>query len=144
MKTDRLHGRGAHLLALAASRGGFCLGFLAVVFPEARIHVALNVGGVFQYVGDDTLLQRPPEEVELTNSGLLNLGLTMDLERNAFATAKRIKQTLAIGLELTLVLEMDNELLAIQQIGHIELFGIVGDEPFHHAETNRRGTCQKW
>ena len=143
MVTDRLHGGGAHLLTLAPPRRRFCLGLLTVVLPEARVHVVLNSDSVLQNVGHNTLLDGPPEEVELTNSGLLDLGLTVDLERNALTATKWIKQPLAIRLELTLVLEVDNELFVIEEVGHIELFGIVGDEPLDHAETNRCSARQK-
>ena len=142
--TDRLHGRRAHLLALATPRRRFCLGLLTVVLPEARIHVMLNCGSILKDVGHHALLDRPPEEVELTNSGLLDLGLSVDLERNALTTTERIKQPLAIRLEFALILEMDNELFVIEEVGHIELFGIVGDEPLDDTETNRRGARQKW
>ncbi len=142
--TDRLHGRGAHLLALAAARGGLGLGLLTVVLPETRIHIALNIGSVLQNVANNSFLKRPPEEVQLTHSGLLNLGLSVNLERNPLTAAERVKQTLAVGLQLTLVLEVNNELLAVQEVGHIELLGVVGDEPLYHAETNRCATRQKW
>lgn len=142
--TDRLHSGCAHLLTLATPRGRFCLGLLTVVLPEARVHVALNISGVLEDVGDYALLECPPEEVELTNSGLLDLGLTVDLERNALAAAERIKKTLAIRLELTLVLEVDNELFAVEEVGHVELLGVVGDEPLDYAETDRCAARQKW
>ncbi len=141
--TDRLHSGGAHLLTLAPPRRRFCLGFLTIVFPEARVHVVLNSGSVLQNVGHHALLDRPPEEVELTNSGLLDLGLSVHLERNALTATERIKQTLAVCFELALVLEVDNELFVIEEVGHIELFGIIGDEPLDHAETNRCGARQK-
>lgn len=111
--TDRLHRRGAHLLALAATRGRFCLGFLTVVLPETRVHITFNIGCVFENVGHYSLLERPPEEIQLAHRGLLDLRLVADLERNALAAAERIKQTLAVGFELALVLEMDNELFAV-------------------------------
>ena len=114
------------------------------MLPETRVHVALNISGVFKNVGHHTLLNRPSEKVELTNSGLLNFGLTVNLKRNALTPAKRIKQTLAVRLELTLVLEVDDELFAVQEVGHVELFGIVGDEPLNHTETDRCGARQKW
>ena len=144
MVTNRFHRRGAHLLAFTTPRDRFCFGLLAVVLPETRIHIVLNGRGVLQYVGYNTLLQRPPEEVQLTHSGFLNLGLAVDLERNTLAATERIKQPLTVRFELTLVLEMDDELFVIQEVGHIELLGIVCDEPLHHAETNRCGARQEW
>lgn len=39
---------------------------------------------------------------------------------------------------------MDNELFAIEEVGHVELLGVVGDEPLDYAETDRCGARQEW
>lgn len=134
-----LHGGGAHLLAFPAARRGLFGRRLAVMLPEARIHIVFNLGGVLQNVVDDSFLKRPPEEVQLAHSGLLNCRLPADLERDAFATAEGIKETLAVGLELALVLEVDDELLVIQDVADVELFGVIRNEPLYDAETHGCG-----
>ena len=63
MMIDGLHRRMTHLLALAAPRRRFDFGLLTVVLPETNIHVALNVGDVFQNIVDDSLLDGPTEEI---------------------------------------------------------------------------------
>ncbi len=139
-----------HLLALATPRGCFGLRLLAVMLPVAGIHIAFNVGGVFDNVGHHALLQSPTEEVELADGGLLNGRLTADLEADTLTTAEGIKETLGIRLEFTLVVEVDQELTGRsvrgfdQGVGHIELLGVVRDEPVDQAETHRRGARQNW
>ncbi len=113
------------------------------MLPEARIHIRLNGRGIGQNVGQDTLLNRPPEEVQLAHGGLLNGGGAGNDEADPIAAAEGVEQLLAVGLELALVLEVDDELALLQRIGHIELLGVVGHEPLNHAETHRGGTGQK-
>lgn len=143
MVIDRLHRRGAHLLAFAAARRGLFGGRLAVMLPETCIHIALNVGSVLENVGNDSFLECPPEEVQLTHSGFLDRRLSADLKRDAFTATEGIKETLAVGLEFTLVLEVHNELFVIEEVTDIELFGVVRDEPLDNAETHGSRTCQK-
>ncbi len=145
---DRLHGGLAHLLALAATRGRLLFGLLAVMLPETDIHIALNVGDMIGDVADHLFLNGPPEEVELANGGLLNGRLTAYLEVDAFATAEGIKESLAIGLEFALVMEMHHELARggrvtlHQGITDIELLGVVRDKPVNKAQTDGRCTGQ--
>ncbi len=135
MKVHRFHGRLGHLLALAAPRVRLRLRLLAIMLPEAGIHVALNVSGVRQNVVHHPLLQRPPEEVQLAHRRLLNRGMPADLECDAFTATEWIKQTLGIGLQLTFILEMNHEragsitLWLVDRIRHVELFGVVRDKP---------------
>jgi len=140
---DRLGCGGRHLLALAATRGGLGVGLLAVMLPETRIHIRLNGGGVGQDVGQNTLLNRPTEEVELAHGGLLDRRGAGDDKTDPVATAERVEQFLAVGLEFTLVLEVDDELTVLQQIRDVEFLRIVRHEPLHDAETDRGGTVQE-
>jgi len=145
---DGLHGGLTHLLALAATRGSLLFGLLAVMLPETNIHITLNVGDMVGDVADHLFLNGPPEEVELTDGGLLNRRLTADLEVDAFATTEGIKETLAVGLELALIMEVHHELAGGRWIAFnkgitdIELLGVVRDEPVNKAETDRRGAGQ--
>jgi len=146
MMVDCLHRRMAHLLPLTASRRRLHLRLLAIMFPETHVHIALNVGRVRQNVADHTLLNGPAEEVELAHRRLLDRRLATDLEADALATAKRIKEALRIRLELTLVMEVDHELtrrrVFCQGIADVELLGIVRDEPVDEAEAHRARPCQ--
>ncbi len=139
---DGLHGGLAHLLALTTTGGRLLFGLLAVMLPETDIHIALNVGDMVGDVADHLFLNGPPEEVELADGGLLNGRLTADLEVDAFATAEGIKETLAVGLEFALVMEMHHELarsgrVALYQgVTDIELLGVVRDKPVNQTETD--------
>lgn len=140
---DGLHGGGAHLLSFPATRRGLFSGRFAVMLPETRIHIALNVGGVLQNVVNYSFLECPPEEIQLAHGGLIDRWLPADLERDAFAATEGIEETLAIRLEFALVLEMDYELLVVEEVAHIELLGVVRDEPLDDAETHGGRTRQK-
>jgi hypothetical protein len=140
---DGLHGGGAHLLALAAARWSLFGSRLAIMLPEARIHIDFDVGRVLQNVVNNSFLECPPEEIQLADSGLLDRGLAADLERDAFATTEGVEEALAVRLELAFVLEVDDELLIIEKIADIELLGVVRDEPLDNTETHGGGTCQK-
>ena len=140
---DRLGRGGRHLLALATSSRSLGLGLLAVVLPEARVHIRLNGRSVGQNVLQDALLDRPPEEVQLAHSGLLDGRGASNDEADPIAAAEGVEQLLAVGLELTLVLEVDDELALLQGIGDIELLGVVGHEPLNHAETHGGRAGQK-
>lgn len=137
MVVHGLHGGVTHLLALSAARRCLLLSRLTIVFPEARIHIGLNRGDVLENVVNDSLLDGPPEEVQLTHGGLLNRRLTAHLETDPLATAKRIEESLAIGLELTLIVEMNEKLTAIEGVGHVKLLGVVRDEPIDQTEGGR-------
>ena len=143
MVIDCLHRRGTHLLALAATRRGLFGSRLAIMLPETRIHIALNIDSVLQNVVNDSFLECPPEEIQLTHGGLFDRWLSADLKRDAFAAAERIKETLAVCLEFALVLEMYNKLLIVEEIADIEFLGVVRDEPFNNTETDRCRASQK-
>ena len=140
MVIHRLHRRMTHLLALAPTGGCLDFGLLTVMFPETDIHIALNIGDVFQNILDNPLLYGPTEEIQLAHSGLLNRCLTANLEADAFATAKRIKEALGIRLEFALVMEVHHELAVLLGIRDIEFLGIIRDEPVYEAETDGAGT----
>lgn len=132
-----------HFLALATTRGRFGFGFLAVMFPVAGIHIAFDIGGVFNDVGHHTFLQGPAEEVELTDSGLLNGWLTAHLKTDALTTAEGIKQSLGVRLEFAFVVKVHQKLTGRhiwcldQWVCHVELFGVVRDKPVDQTQTYR-------
>ena len=130
-----------HLLTLAATSG--CLGFrfLAVMFAETDIHIALNLLVMCENIAYHTILDGPTEEVELPDGGLLNRRLTGNLETDTLTAAERIKHPLTVSLELAFVVEVYEELSVIQEVADIELLGIICDEPVDEAETNGRLTC---
>ena len=140
---DGLHGGGTHLLAFAATRRSLFGGGFAIMLAEARVHVALNIGGVLENVVNDTFLDGPPEEVQLAHRGLLDGRFPANLERNALAAAEWVEEALTVGFELALVLEVDDELAAVQRVPDVVLFGVVGDEPLDDAEADGCGARQK-
>ena len=81
---------------------------MATLFWSLR--EALHVFPMFK-VFDDAVLDAPPQKVEL------GARRCEPLEIDALSTAKRIKELLAIGLELTLVIQIDEKFLTIQDIG---------------------------
>lgn len=87
------------------------------------LHVIQNLG-----------LQRPPKKVQLSNCGheLLMIG---DRKHDALATAVRVKILLGIGLELSLVAEIDEEFLAVKGVTNETLTTVFGDEPINDTKT---------
>lgn len=76
----------------------------------------------------------------MADGGLFDGGLAANLEADALTAAERIEESLGIGLEFALVVEMHHELAGGvgccigQWIAHVELFGIVGHEPVDKTE----------
>ena len=133
----RLHGRLTHLLALAPSRRRRRLRILAVMLAKARVHIRLDRLLICENVVEHPLLDRPTEEIQLADRGLLNWRVAADLEANAITAAEGIEQPLRIGLELALIMKVDHELAVVHRIGHVELLGIVRHEPVDQTETDR-------
>ena len=136
----RLHRRMTHLLTLSPTRRRLCLRLLAVMLLETDIHVLLNIGHMRQNVANNAHLNCPSEEIELTHRRLLNRRLTANLETDPLSSAKGIKEPLGIRLEFALIVEMHHELFVCScfigyRITHVELLGIIGDEPVNEAET---------
>ena len=129
-----------HLLALPPTGGSLDFGFLAVMFPETGIHIALHIRDMFQNILDDPFLDGPTEEIQLAHRGFFNRRLAANLETDSFATAEWIKQTLGIRLEFALVMEMYHELAFFVKITDIEFLGIIRHEPVNEAETDGRLT----
>jgi hypothetical protein len=88
---------------------------------------------VFNYA----VLYAPPEEVQLGTGG------REPLELDALRTAKGVEELLAVGLQLRLVVRVDEELLAIQDIRDIVLLGVVRHEPVDQPERNLGGAVEE-
>ena len=142
MMIDGLHRRMAHLLTLTPPRRRFGLWLLAIVLPETDIHITLHIGDVLQNILDDPLLDGPTEEIQLAHRGLLNRCLATNLEADSFAAAKGIKESLRIGLEFALVMEMHHELALLMQIRYAEFLGVVCHEPVDESQTDGARTSQ--
>ncbi len=113
------------------------------MLAEARIHIYFDVRCVDHNILQDTLLDRPPEEVQLAHRRLFDRrGAGYD-ETDALPTTEGVKQLLAVRLEFALVLKMDDELAFVENIGNIELFGVVRDEPLDDTETDGSTAIQE-
>ena len=91
----------AHLLTLTASRGALntftscsLTLLLLVVVTEAIVHIRLNLLRMRKNIVDHLLVNRPPEEVELSDCGVCESSLPPDRELNAIPPAERIKESL--------------------------------------------------
>ena len=113
------------------------------MLPETPVHIGLYGSGVLQNIRQNALFNGPPEEVELPHGCLLNRRRTPNNKADALTTTERVEQALAVGLELALVLEIDDEGAVLQSVANIELLGIVGDEPFDDPQTHGGGARQK-
>jgi len=78
----------------------------------------------------NTLFQGPAEEIELSDRRQECL-ISGYLETNALAPTKGIKQFLAVGLQLVLVVHVHDELLAIQDIGSAIRLAVIRDKPVY-------------
>jgi hypothetical protein len=136
----RFHRGVTHLLALSPAGGGLDFGFLTIMLPETGIHIALYIHNMFQNILDDSFLDGPTEEIQLAHRGFFNRRLAANLETDSFTTAEWIKQTLGIGLEFALVMEMYHELAFFVEITDVEFLGIIRHEPVYEAETDGRLT----
>ncbi len=137
-----------HLLSFATTRGCFGFGLFTVVLPVAGIHIVFNFGSVGQNVGNNTLFQGPTEKVELADGGLFDGWLTADLEANALTATEGVKEALGIRLEFAFVVKVYQVLAGChirgfnEGICHVELFGIVRNEPVNEAKTYGGSTGQ--
>ncbi len=102
---------------------------------ERGIHIFLNGFAILGYMLENLLFNGPPEKVQLTNSGR-DLLVATGLKEDTLPSAKGVKETLGIGIELALVLEIDQELTVTEEIRGVVLFRIVGDEIVNETETH--------
>jgi hypothetical protein len=64
--------------------------------------------------------------------------VTWDLEQDTLSSAIRVKVLLGIGLELPLITEIDEELLAMKGITDEAFPTVFGDEPINDTKTQGR------
>jgi hypothetical protein len=126
--------------SIRAGRASGLAGLLEL--PSIGIHGGLDCYQIVLDVLQNPLFNRPAEEVQLAHRGLKK-GVARDLEHNPLAAAKGVEQLFGICLQLGLVVRVDEELLAVQNIGRVVLFGVVGHEPVNEAEGNVRGSLEK-
>jgi len=112
-----------------------------VVLAHTDVHVLLNSLQILHNIGNDLLLKGPAEEVQLTNRGDKGL-VTARLEHDPFAPTEGIEEPLRVGLELPLIVEIDEELPLVEDITDVVLFGIVRYEPINESQTDSRFTLQ--
>ncbi len=97
-------------------------------FPHRRIHGRLNRLQILLDVAEHPALNRPPEEVEFPHRRLKK-GVAGNLKHDSFPSAEGVEELLGIGFELRLVVVVDKELLAGENIGNVVLLRIVCHEP---------------
>lgn len=94
------------------------------------LHVLQNLG-----------LEGPTKKVQLSNRGHETL-MIGNRKHDALATAIWIKILLGIGLELPLVTEIDEELLAVQGVAHEALSAVFCHKPINDAKAQGRLAIQ--
>jgi len=109
-----------------------CLSDLRVL-THLRIHFSLYGCRIEAEIIQNSLLKSPAEEVQLSNSCEKGR-LTGNLEVDSFTTAEGIKEFLAVRLQLTLVIRVDEKLLPLENIRCVVCLGVVGDEPVNETE----------
>ena len=144
-----IQGRGGLLGAATGSSHGICgCSLLRLFCGRVALVPLLNLDGLFQvrivtladilfmglHIVQNLGFQRPPKKVQLSNRGheLLMIG---DRKHDALATAVRVKILLGIGLELSLVAEIDEEFLAVKGVANEALTTVFGDEPINDTKT---------
>ena len=101
---------------------------------ETHIHITLNIRDMIQDILDNALFECPAEEIELLHRGLFDGCRTTNLEADTLTTTERVEETLRIGLELTLVMEVNHKLRGFQRIADVEFLGIIRDEPIDQTK----------
>ena len=90
---------------------------------------------VFQDIIVNILFNKPTKEIQLSY-GCHKRRKTTGFKLNPLTTAKRIKQTLGVGVEFTLVIEVHQKMLVVGTKGCIHLFGVVGDKIIDQPKTD--------
>lgn len=84
----------------------------------------------------DLGLQSPTEKVQLPNSGHKGL-VARDFEHDALPTAVGVKVLFRVGLELSFIAEIDEELLAMEGVTDKRHATVLGHEPVDDAQRER-------
>ena len=70
--------------------------------------------------------------------------MAWDLETDTFTPAEGIKEFLAIRLELVLVVHVDNEFLAVENVGNGVDLGVVCHEPVNQTQAYFASSLQEF
>ena len=89
----------------------------------------------------NVLLNEPPEEVQLAHGSHEGLHAAR-LKHDALAAAEGVKQTLAVRIQFTLVVEIDKEGTTTGLKTGIHLLGVIGHEVIHQTQTHRGGALK--
>ena len=92
-------------------------------------------------IGQNVLLDGPAKEVQLGNR-CEKRRMIRNLEIDSLTTAKGIKEFLAVGLELALVIPVNQELLAVQNIVRGVSLGVIGNKPINYSKTDFRSALE--
>ena len=92
-------------------------------------------------IGQNVLLDGPAKEVQLGNR-CEKRRMIRNLEIDSLTTAKGIKEFLAVGLELALVIPVNQELLAVQNIVRGVSLGVIGNKPINYSKTDFRSALK--
>ena len=99
----------------------------------AFVHVLLDLLVVLVQVIEDLILDGPLEEIELSN------GRAQIHELDALPPTKGIEHLFAVRLEMALVCEVYNRVLAVlRQIGNVVLLCVIGHKPINESQTYAR------
>ena len=101
--------------------------------PRRRVHGGFNRSQIVLNIFEHPALDRPAKEVELAHGGLKK-GVAGNLKHDALTPTEGVEQLLGIGLQLGLVVVVDQDLLAGQNIGDVVLLCIVCDKPVYESE----------
>ncbi len=106
---------------------------------QSLVHVSFNRVAMCRYILEYLLFDEPSKEVELShrrNKGLDSAGLKHD----ALPAAERIKETLTVGVELSLVMKINEKMLSGRHEGGVHLLRIVCHKIVYETQTDRGRT----
>jgi len=125
MFLQRLGGRVRELVAFLASM----LSRLLLSTGHAGLHVRVDIVTVLKEVVDDIVLDGPGKEVQLAYGG------GDPVEVHTGPTAEGVEHLLAVGLQMGLVGEVDDDVFpGLGNVGHVVHLGVIGDKPVEDPE----------
>jgi len=92
-------------------------------------------------IGQNVLLNGPTKEVQL-GDGCEKGRMIRNLKIDTLSATKGIKEFLAVGFQLTLIVSIDQKLLAIQNIIRGVSLGVIGNKPINYSKTNFRSALK--
>ena len=110
---------------------------------HCRIHLLLDILLMELDVIQNALLECPAEEVQLAYRGQESLMLR-HLEEDPLPPAKRVKELLAIRLELVLVVHIHGKLLAVQDVRGVVCLAVVRNKPVNEPQAHFTGSLEQF